>query len=448
MQLETVELDLNFADHSLGEIEIKEEIERQLDAIFSPILQKLKTKEAQQSKDATLTPITVPTDSNNSSQVSSEDRERISLLRPEVRHQKSVLYFLEKGQAPWWISSHEEMRKLLTPEAIQKLLSNKQLTFISLLGKLLNSSVIRRRLIRQFSTDTVLTMLKRIAESPASLFKELPDLIGNSTFESAVNKLKASDKMYFLDLIIRSSINSASDTKLDLKKAWATVLHQENKSILPKVKNAIVEIAPAFVKALEEDDSIDLTTFELKDLTSQTAEEKSKEETNSDKQYNEIVTENAGLVLLNPFIKPFFSSINLLEEDGSLTDPVQAAHIFHYLATGEEEDFEFALIFEAFLCGLPINEPLPKSVPLTDDIKDECHKLLMSVLGHWKALKSQSIPLLRKEFLQRSGKLIVNETTPRVVIERSGLDILMDKLPWSISMLQPPWRDELIYVEW
>jgi len=161
-----------------------------------------------------------------------------------------------------------------------------------------------------------------------------------------------------------------------------------------------------------------------------------------------FVSENAGLVILQPFLKPFFSNIGLLNENNELTDRVLAAHILHYLATGIEQDFEFSMVIEAYLCGLPFDEPITRSVELTEEIKSACNELLLAVLTHWTALKSNSIPLLRHEFLQRSGKLFTNEESPRIVVERRTIDILLNKIPWTISIFKLPWKKQLIYVEW
>ncbi|GAB5419078.1 MAG: hypothetical protein Crog4KO_05860 [Crocinitomicaceae bacterium] len=437
IQLEKLELNLQLDESLLGEAEIKEEAERQLDAIFAPILGDIEAKKTQESSNATIVPSTP--DAQN---VSMEEREKISVMRPEVRHQKSVLYFMETGLLPWWIPTHAEMRELLTVSGIQQIVGNPQLAFVPSLIQLMKNPVVRRRFIRQFSDEIILLVLKKAVTLQKPTFEEIAQIVASKTFDAILKQLKPSEKMFFVNLVIRTV--SQGEPEVKIKKEWAIALEKETQKLPVKVQARIIEEAPTFVETLETHSSEQAANEEpipeMKE-TEETAEE-------SNDKFNGIITENAGLVLLNPFIKPFFAKLNLLEEDGTLTDPVLAAHIFHFLATGEEEDFEFALIFEAFLCGLSLDEPLPKSVPLTDEIKEECHKLLMAVLGHWKALKSQSIPLLRKEFLQRQGKLILKDTTPRIVIERGGVDILLDKLPWAISMLQLPWQDELMYVEW
>ncbi len=437
IQLEKINLNLELDETILGEVEIKEKAEQQLDAIFDPILRNMEAKKTQESSNATISPVT-----SEAQNISSTEREKISVMRPEVRHQKSVLYFMETGLLPWWIPTHAEMRKLLTVPALQQIVSHPQLAFVPSLMKLMRNPVVRRRFVRQFSDEVILLILKKAVTLKQPTFEEIARIVASTALEAILKQLKPSEKMFFVNLVIRSVLQH--EPEAIIKKEWMKALDEKAQKLPLKIQARIIEEAPNFVKALEAESH---DTSKNEEAIPQTEETKELAE-KPDEKLNGIITENAGLVLLNPFIKSFFTKLNLLEEDGTLVDPVLAAHIFHFLATGEEEDFEFALVFEAFLCGLSLDEPLPKSVPLTDEIKDECHKLLMAVLGHWKALKSQSIPLLRKEFLQRQGKLILKDTTPRIVVERGGVDILLDKLPWAISMLQLPWHKEMMYVEW
>jgi hypothetical protein len=160
-----------------------------------------------------------------------------------------------------------------------------------------------------------------------------------------------------------------------------------------------------------------------------------------------FIAENAGLVLLHPFLKMFFANINLLNEK-ELTDPVRAAHYLHYAATGRESDYEFSMTFEKYLCGIPLTEPIEKDIEISDEIKASIDEMLLAVLGHWKALKTESIDLLRHEFLMREGKVIVDENSPRIIVERKTIDIMLDQLPWGLGIVGLPWKKELIYVEW
>lgn len=163
---------------------------------------------------------------------------------------------------------------------------------------------------------------------------------------------------------------------------------------------------------------------------------------------NGFIAENAGLVLLHPFLKHLFLKLELLDGDNQLKDPVRAVHILHFAATGIECDYEYSMTFEKYLCNVPLDLAIPKDIQLSDDIKQEVDALLNSALDHWKALKSKSIALLRNEFLQRPGKLMIDEQSPRIVFERKAFDLMLDKLPWNISIVKLVWLDSMIFIEW
>ena len=157
--------------------------------------------------------------------------------------------------------------------------------------------------------------------------------------------------------------------------------------------------------------------------------------------------ENAGLLLLHPYLRSFFEQCGVYEGD-EFTDIEQAIHLLHYLATGEEQQHESVLVFEKFLCNFPLEESIPKSLKITEEQKAQATELLEAVLEHWGVLKGASIDLLRGEFLQRQGKLVLKGKQPRIVIERKTHDILLDKLPWNIGLFKLPWRDTITFADW
>lgn len=161
-----------------------------------------------------------------------------------------------------------------------------------------------------------------------------------------------------------------------------------------------------------------------------------------------LLVENAGLVILNPFLKHFFKGIGLLNEENALTDKVLAAHVLHYVATGRERDFEQLMAFEKYLVGIDPFESIPREIAISDAIKAESENLLKAVRDNWKPLQSSSSASLRETFIQRHGKLIHESTNPRLVIERKTVDVLMNQLNWTISIIRLPWLDEIIFVEW
>lgn len=437
VQIEKIELDLQLIEGTLGEVELKESVENQLDTIFEPVLRDIELNATENSSEALFTPV-LPSEEK----VTLEEREQLSILSPKARREKTVLHFVKTGRTPWWIASHSEMREILAEKELIEFIRKATPEFIIALTKLMKAPLVRRRMIRQFTVEIIFEILKSVAKTKQATLEELATQVNSKGFMTIMEKMKPTEKMELLDTIIVNSIGEESPE--DIQTRLALVLKKDAETSTKPITKFCKKELPEIVKSLPKAEELELSEEsepELKDTPE--LEEDSIEET-----FNHLIAENAGLVILSPFFKPVLNNLDLLEEDGSLKDPVLTAHIFHYLATGEEEDYEFTLIFEAYLCGLPINEPLPKSVPLTDEIKEECQKVLESVLVHWEALKSKSVPLLQNNFLQRPGKLMLKEETPRIIIERTGIDILLDKIPWSISILKLPWHEKMTYVEW
>ncbi len=160
----------------------------------------------------------------------------------------------------------------------------------------------------------------------------------------------------------------------------------------------------------------------------------------------------AGLVLLNPFITRFLENTGIKEtEQQELSGFLlpRAAALLHFLATGSEEVYEYELGFIKLLLGLQPEMPLLVSPGLIEarDM-EECENLLSTVLSYWKVLKSTSVSGLRSSFLQRQGLLRQVDNGWQIQIEPAPFDMLLDYLPWSISVIKLPWMKRPIYTEW
>jgi len=162
----------------------------------------------------------------------------------------------------------------------------------------------------------------------------------------------------------------------------------------------------------------------------------------------EYYVKNAGLIILHPYLKNFFTACELLSEANEIKDPELAVHLLHYMATKREGQYESNMVFEKFLCGIAIKQSIRREVVIPEDLKQKAEDLLKAVVEHWKALNNASTDLLRNEFLQRSGKLSFKNKNPKVIVERKVFDLLLDKLPWTLSLSKLPWIDKLIYTDW
>ncbi|CAC9976170.1 contractile injection system tape measure protein [Flavobacterium panici] len=164
---------------------------------------------------------------------------------------------------------------------------------------------------------------------------------------------------------------------------------------------------------------------------------------------SELYLDNAGLVLIHPFLKSLFDNCKLLNKDNTINNPEVATHLLHYIATGKEQDYENAMAFEKFLCNIPIAKPIERNIVLSEEMKKEGEAMLQAVLSNWDIMKTSSAELLQNEFLQRPGKLNINgDDSPVIIIERKTQDILLDKLSWNLSIIKLAWKKRIIYVNW
>lgn len=160
-----------------------------------------------------------------------------------------------------------------------------------------------------------------------------------------------------------------------------------------------------------------------------------------------IYIANSGLILLAPFLPVFFQRMGLLDKD-SITDYPEAVLLLHYLATGRTTAAEYEAVLPKILCGLEPEVPLNLQYAWQDDWTAECTDLLLSVIEYWSILKDTSPDGLREAFLQRNGKLTKSERGWLLQVEQQAYDMLLQQLPWNISMIRLGWMKMMIRTEW
>lgn len=167
-------------------------------------------------------------------------------------------------------------------------------------------------------------------------------------------------------------------------------------------------------------------------------------------EVKEIYINNAGLVLLHPFLQKLFDYLNLTQEDKWLDVSSQhkAVLVLELLTTGNNQFEEFNLMLNKILCGIDIDEIIVTEIMLNDEIKNECEVLLNNVITHWKVLKNTSVAGLRETFLHRDGKLSKIDNGWVLQVEQKTVDVLLNHLPWGIGLIKLPWMNEMLYVEW
>ena len=160
-----------------------------------------------------------------------------------------------------------------------------------------------------------------------------------------------------------------------------------------------------------------------------------------------IFISNAGLVIVAPFLPRLFENLGWLR-DGQLPSPTRAIYLLHYLVSGNTKGMEYEFALNKILCGVEVNEPLSRVEELRSNELEEADKVLMAILEHWKVLKNTSMEGLRESFLLRNGKLSRTESNWLLQVEQKPYDMLLQTLPWSISLIQLPFMKTSLQVDW
>ena len=156
---------------------------------------------------------------------------------------------------------------------------------------------------------------------------------------------------------------------------------------------------------------------------------------------------NAGLILLHPYLGILFEALDLRGKDG-FKDLNKAIQLLGYLASGQEDIPEYDLVLPKLLCGILPSQPVKRFVLLTEAEKKEADELLLAVIAHWNALGSTTPDGLRGNFLMREGKLEWKEEEWQLYVTQQPYDMLLNRLPWGFSVVGFSWMPWLIKTVW
>ncbi len=401
-------------------------------------------------------------------QVNEDDEEVVKYSKEQMAFE-SFLFFLETGRLPWW---SEKSGELLHEQNLIEILNNSTSEFQVLLVSLLSENTVAlERLLNQFSLQFIFSSIFQI------IFKSIEVQKGFATEELA-SRIFGLLKI-FADRKKSDGQTLSNPEQIFFREVIRLIFSQEkvfheqklldilNKfSAKPLVSFTLSESeAPLDFEFLLNELRSEITSSDFKDqqvsdfpeiekLTEKVTENQPKKISKKSKKLEVeeegIFLDNAGLVLLHPFFDSFFKDFDLLTE-GQFKDiesQTLGVHLLHYLATKMELAAEYDLVMEKFICGWDPDLPIAREVALSQNMKDECETLLSAAIRHWSALKNTSPDGLREGFLQREGKLILNDFQNRLVIENKAQDVLLSFLPWGYSIFKLPWMESALYVEW
>lgn len=402
----------------------------------------------------------------------------VEIIPTEKNREDVFLFFLENGYLPWF-GTENDITEILKPEIWQKSLSDP--LFVAGLTKVLKQHITTvYRFFYQLDYKSAITFFSKISPE---LKKTEEDIL------LLVQFLPRKSRQFFLRFLFFAStgfesqvlVQIARQFSMSLKNITQTVLSEgivetRKPPVLTSLKKEeqlvrLQSVLAGFFRKTElfSDDEkrifseIILTPLKKEQFEISDLKEKENEIINEpnleneieqmpffEKEEGEIAVQNAGLVLIHPFLKTFFKAVEILDSKGQIinSELQRAVQTLHFLATGNQDFFEGNLVFEKFLCGVPLKMPVERESLLSEKIKAESLQLLTEVIRQWPALKNTSPEGLRQMFFQRNGKLIQKDSGFKLIVERKAQDVLLDKLSWNISLVKIPWRKELLFVEW
>lgn len=390
--------------------------------------------------------------------VDTQKKSELERLTGGEKYQELLSGFLKTGFLPWWaepgdLSDAEEWLSGLSanewvsfakplvqdhPKAIRRLAAQLPETLIreliqkSISGVFKNDRILQlRRVILQFFTER-----KDTGSISADIRSEFNERMIQKIF-SGINEEDLMEEMLKVSMRYIADLSPESSTIENRIHSFKKYFEDSGFS---DTGNKIEKV----LKALEVSGMDTQSEFSETEPKKRSVEKESREKTVG------IRVINAGLILMHPFLESFFKNLGFVDGGEFLNEAAQerAICLFHYLATGDEEFPEYELTLPKFLCGWPFDLPVKRYISLAEFEKGEAESLLLSCIDHWKALKNTSVEGLRENFLRRAGILRKEEFGWSLYVEQETHDILLQKIPWNLSVVKLKWMDEMLTIHW
>lgn len=385
-------------------------------------------------------------------------KQNTRIISENANSKELLLFFLENGFLPWY-GNAEQLEDFFRPKKAEELFAD--VNFVKKIEKLIQKNEYAfRRLVYQFPSELVLKLL---------IFSNIRLRMHHKNILVYLNRLDVGLRFYVLALVYTVNIEMNKKKKelkiqgilVEIKKRMSdsefqTLVGFVRKNIFASEKvdpGISVKISDGFSNrhifdGTGSDDEVN--QIDKNAEATETDVEAYREDFFKEVGSRELMVQNAGLVILHPFISQFFRNLEITDKKGSIKKGrlELAVHLVHYLATGEEHFFEGTMVFEKFLCGHPLKMPVRSESLLNDNLRNESDVMMQEVIRQWPALKNTSPDGLRQMFFQRNGKLIKKDKNYKLIVERKAQDMLLEKLNWNITVIKLPWKRDLLFVEW
>jgi hypothetical protein len=377
----------------------------------------------------------------------------------EMHFAETLFFYLENGYMPWWaaVSSRAQLNELILRLTESRMPAA---TFDALLTLLKQNAVVNR-ICNDFE-DTAFW----------SFFKLLPgynvhiEIINDwqSDYLTFIHDKKlAADKyqvsfLYKKSLLKSLSFYNAAQLRYNLVEAneqFALLFTATALQALSALSRNFAADATKLSGKLKND----TLKSGLKQMGGTAAETSAGKETPGQEQETgrlekpgtadtePVYINNSGLVIIAPYLGRFFKDTGAARGD-EIIDATKAVTLLNYIATGRDTFAEFEIVLPKLLCGLEPQDAVAARYAITGTDKESVNELLSSVIVNWPILKNTWVEGLRETFLMREGKLTLKENGFHLKVQQNAVDVLLDHLPWNISMVKLPWMKNILFVDW
>lgn len=391
-------------------------------------------------------------ESDENDNVNPEEQDYAKVKSSDERKEELFDFFVKTGVFPWWSNAGDSLFGL--EEWLANLPADKWFHLITAIYNNEPKSI--QRLTRQFSEQLVRNLIQKsttqatVSEFTLRYLDKSPHFI--QKFEmpyGLTHEIKVQlYQVIMQNILLGKSLQEILGRMTNHMIASVAEIVGDRDEIIQKwktwIRGSTDKQADIWLNTLE---NIDIGKIERPKSSGQVTSDIKNEDTGNIPEYE---IPQAGLVLLHPFIKKLFKNLGFLT-DGEFTSERTHEHgvcLLHYLSTGHENFDEHEMVLPKFLCGWPLSRPLHRYLPVSEYEKEECSTLLENVIDHWSALKNTSPEGLQVNFLIREGSLKRDEFGWGLFVEHKAKDVLLDKLPWEISIVKSNWMDEILTVHW
>ncbi len=163
-----------------------------------------------------------------------------------------------------------------------------------------------------------------------------------------------------------------------------------------------------------------------------------------------VAISNAGLVLLNSYFLMLLERLGIIADKTFTSEEAQldAVHYFQYIVTGFTQTDDSLLVLNKILSGLSPDKPVSDSIEMTEEQKRLIDGLIQAAIGYWTAIGDSTVNGFRGNWLVRNGILRESEERWELEVEKRPYDILLQKSPFSFSIIKLPWMSKPLHVSW